>query len=185
MSEQSGSELMTIDQVVRVVGSRLADILDANTDEAGLVPTVIEESVAVVWNHIQMLQAAVAHNEQMLASALMTAEELKQQRDMATREAKFNKGKREQAVIYDLAKYLGYDAQIPPGDVARVIEMLVGIKDLPVSSYVLSDFYEALRELATEAFAEEIYQADAMAEYDAEIARDQEIAAEQAAEGKS
>lgn len=176
MSDESG--LMEIVDVVKLVGVRLADILDANTDEAGLVPTDVERAVAVVWNNVQMLQAALSQNERLLESALMTADELKMQRDVALREAKWHKGKREQAVIRDLARYIGHDAQVPPKDVARVFEMLVGLDDLPVSQFTLQDFYAALQELAAEAFAEDEYRKAAEAEYDAEIAEDQRIARE-------
>ena len=176
MSEESG--LMEIHQVVDAVREHLARVWEFSTDEAGQMPEETQHALATVWNNVQMLQAALSQNERLLESALMTADELKMQRDVALREAKWHKGKRDQAVIHDLARYIGHDAQVPPKDVARVFEVLVGLDDLPVSQFTLQDFYAALQELAAEAFAEDEYRKAADAEYDAEVAADQRIARE-------
>jgi hypothetical protein len=171
VSEQTG--LMTINDVVTVIRDRLSAVWDSNADEAGLVPTEIQEALALVWANVQMLQAANEQNERLLESTLATADELRMQRDVAAREAKWHKGKREEAVIRDLAQYIGHDAQVPPQDVARVLGILVGLEDLPVSQFTLKDFYAALQELAAEAFAEDEFRKAADTEYAAEIAADQ------------
>lgn len=171
----NGTELAEVGDVAARVRERLAAVWENSTDEACLVPTETQEALALVWADVQALVMAQYRTERLLESTLETAADLRYQRDVAVRDAKFTSRKRAAAVIHDLARYIGHDAKIAPADVALALSVLVGEDDLPVSRFVLEDFYEALRELATEAFAEEEYRKAADAEYEAEVAASQGV----------
>lgn len=115
----------------------------------------LQQQLVEMWPDIQMLASALHNTEGLLATALEVADDFKLQRDIALQEANWQKRRRPNGVIEEMARYISYDAKIPVKDVARVLSMLIGEIELPVSGYTLSDFYEALKGLADEAFIEE------------------------------
>jgi len=119
----------------------------------------LANKLATVDSDLAVIDATVREMVTLLEAALTAGAELRQQRDEALdRLAFLEPGKRNQAIL-DLAKYISWDADIPPADVQRLLEVLSGDSDLWVSEYTKDDFFAALRKMAQELFEEATYQA--------------------------
>jgi hypothetical protein len=148
--DKQNNQLATTDEVTE----RIAAMLDGIWNALSAQPEV-QAALVDIWPEVKTLGLAVRNLEGLLASALQVADDLRLQRDMAIQEVDWNKRRRSAGVIDEMARYIAYDAKIPQKDVARVLNMLLGEIDLPVSGYTLQDFFEAFKTLADEAFVEE------------------------------
>jgi len=162
------NELMTLDDVVAIIEETLEGLekLDGGDPQ---IADDIKTGVVLITQGVRELLAANRHNEALLASTLTALDDAMRQRDRALDDRDWQRTRKRAEVVRDLARYIAYDAKITPGDVERVLEVLSGSKDLPISEYTKQDFFNAFGVMAEELFAEEQFQADAEAEYQAEI----------------
>lgn len=133
-------------------------------------------ALAEIYRAVQGLQAALTQSDALIAALLSALEDTQNQRDMALDQVEYQARHKHAQAINDLARYISFSANIPPGDVRRVLEMLTGESELPVSPYTLSDFFEHFAALAREAFEEEMFLREAEEAYDEEVRRNKDSA---------
>lgn len=134
------------------------------------------EALAEIYRAVQGMQAALIQSDALIASLLTALDEMQNQRDLALDQMRYQAKHKHAQALSDLARYIGFTANIPPGDVRRVLELLTGETELPVSPYTLSEFFERFAALAREAFEEEMYLREAEAEYDEEVRQNRDSA---------
>lgn len=112
------------------------------------------QAITQVWQQVELLVKLVAQGDEMIAQLMHLTELMQQQRDLAFEDrdywanAKRDEGKKA------LAWAIAWGSDVDEMDVMRVIDLLVGDVDLPVSEYSKSDLLEAFRKLAREAAEE-------------------------------
>jgi hypothetical protein len=161
MAKRDDKALLTMDDLVERIRSNLETAwngVSPDSDEA--------RALADVWTDAQILQMVVTQTEQLLAETISVAEQMRQQRDMAVEDRQFWMNENRNSGLRELAYYLAQQAHIGIDDARRVINMIIGDEDLPVSEYSKQDFIEAVRQLAMELLEETMLLAEAGDDYE-------------------
>ena len=117
-------------------------------------------SLGAVLQTAQVMNQMIANQDEMMAELMYLVEQFQQQRDLAIEDRDFWANQTKDSGKKALAWALAWNSDISEKDALRVIDLLIGDIDLPVSTFTKADALDALRQLAREAAEEEMYLAD-------------------------
>jgi hypothetical protein len=157
--DQNSKELLTMEELLMRIRDSLETAWNAVSPDSHEA-----RALADAWTDAQLLKASLDHTEKLLADTLWMAEQFKSQRDMAVEDVEYWRNENRDSGIRLVAYYMAQQSGISIGDAQRIIGLIMGDLELPVSEYTKEDFIAAVKQLAMELLEEELLAADAEAE---------------------